>query len=341
MKGLLILSTLIFIFSTAQGQFVIGEGVSLKIDNIVTTDGSLNNEGSLVWDTNSLLFLTGDGEILTKEGSIINNLKINGYYQWQGSTSISNNLNLIGGVLTPMNEARLLILKDATITSENEAHINGALYHQGTGEKFYPLGKNGIYTPVVLSNVQGDENVIVGIEAFNEHLEEESFQPWYWEVNYEGDFEGSTIQLPVLEEEGMSPVVLQSDGSASTSLGGTLIDDFSAVESDQLASGPFVFLGENGAAISNALLTIHNIVTPGRKDGKNDSFYIENIEHYQENTVILMDRWGTEVCRIENFRNDESAQKGCDLERISAGNYICVVEYEGKRSTPVLITILK
>lgn len=339
MKGL-ILSILLFISTIVHGQFVIGEGVSLKIDNIVTTDGSLNNEGSLVWDINSRLYLTGDGELQTMDGSTLNNLKINGAYQLHNSIIVVNSLALMGGTITPVNNSQLLLLNSANITSENGAYVAGNLYHQGTGEKFYPLGKNQIYTPVILTDVQGEEEVIVGVEAFNESLDVNmSVQDWYWQITTQGNFDGSLIQLPLLDTEGMAFTVLQSDGANALDLGGNLVNGSLSVESQLQGIGPYFLLGSDSE--EDLALTIHNIVTPDRKDGKNDAFYIENIERYEENTVIIMTRWGSEICRIENFSNDPEDQKGCDLERISAGNYICVVEYDGKRSTPVLITILK
>lgn len=339
MKGL-ILSILLFISTIVHGQFVMGEGVSIKIDNIVTTDGSLSNEGSLVWDINSRLYLTGDGELQTTEGSILNNLKINGAYQLHNSINVVNSLTLIGGTITPVNNSQLLLLNSANITSENGAYVAGSLYHQGTGEKFYPLGKNQMYTPVILTNVQGEEEVIVGVEAFNESLDVDmSVQDWYWQITTQGNFDGSLIQLPILDTEGTAFTVLQSDGANALDLGGNPVHGSLSVESQLQGIGPYFLLGSDSE--EDLALTIHNIVTPDRKDGKNDAFYIENIGRYPENTVIVMDRWGTEVCRMVNFNNDPATQTGCDLERMQAGNYICTVEYDGQRATPVLITILK
>jgi len=340
MKSHLIITIITCLATSAFGQFTVGEGIRLQIDNTVATNGTVHNEGAILWTSNSLLFLNGEGEFLSKEGATISNLKVKGAYQLIRSLKVSNTLNLVGGVLTPQNNVQLILQPDVDVNVEDEGYINGSLYQEGTGEKFYPLGKNGIYTPVILNNVQGDEDVIVKIEAFNESLDiGESGPNWFWEIQHDGNFEGSIIQLPILDAGGEVFTILQSDGTSNTNLGGNLINDFTSIESEQVATGPYVLLGTNREGDSP--LTIHNIVTPDREDGKNDAFYIENIERYMENTVILMDRWGTEVCRMENFSNDPAAQKGCDLQRLPAGNYICVVKHNGIKSKPVLITILK
>lgn len=338
MKKLIVIVLGCLYCSFSKAQITIGDESILAIGGVFATNHSITNAGSVSCVNESLITLSGQGT-LTGVFNVVS-LKHTGEHDLDGSLDISNQLTLDGGIITPKENAYLSLALSASVVSHNQGFINGPLYQQGTGEKFYPLGKNGTYTPVVLTKVQGDEDVIVGIEAFNKSLDiGESVQGWYWEIQPNGNFKGSLVQLPILDAGGEVYTVLQSDGTNSTNLGGTLIDDFTSIESEQLAVGPYVLLGKNGE--SSSPLTIHNIVTPDREDGKNDAFYIENIEKYSENTVILMDRWGTEVCRMENFSNDPITQKGCDLQRLPAGNYICVVKHSGTKSKPVLITILK
>ena len=86
---------------------------------------------------------------------------------------------------------------------------------------------------------------------------------------------------------------------------------------------------------------IHNIITPN-KDNSNDFLFIEAISVYgDDNEVILLDRWGTEVYRQKNFRNFNDTDNPYDgsFDFLAPGNYICIVEYAGQTAKQV-ITVL-
>ncbi|MFZ6011807.1 MAG: gliding motility-associated C-terminal domain-containing protein, partial [Bacteroidota bacterium] len=79
------------------------------------------------------------------------------------------------------------------------------------------------------------------------------------------------------------------------------------------------------AELSNS--SIKNVIT-ANGDEKNAYLYIERIERFPESEVILLDRIGVEVFRQKNYQNDWDLRKGEDY--LPAGNYICVVRYNGK-----------
>jgi gliding motility-associated-like protein len=68
--------------------------------------------------------------------------------------------------------------------------------------------------------------------------------------------------------------------------------------------------------------TLPNIITPNG-DGKNDTFIINNIEFYPNNTVKVFNRWGTEVYTQAKYNNATNVFKGDDLPE---GTYFIILE---------------
>ncbi len=58
-------------------------------------------------------------------------------------------------------------------------------------------------------------------------------------------------------------------------------------------------------------LTIPNIITPNG-DGKNDKFYIPNVEYYPNSTMIIYNRWGRKVFESTNYQGDWDGENCAD-----------------------------
>ncbi|WP_276372285.1 gliding motility-associated C-terminal domain-containing protein [Chryseolinea sp. H1M3-3] len=68
---------------------------------------------------------------------------------------------------------------------------------------------------------------------------------------------------------------------------------------------------------------IKNVIT-ANGDSQNGFLYIENIEKYPSNEVVLLDRWGVQVFRKDNYVNDWDARNNGEF--LPAGQYVCVVK---------------
>lgn len=356
MKSILVSLFLFFLISDSYGQIHIGAGATLSTGAVtVSTNSDVLNEGVGSWRPGSVLYLNGAGRLASETPWSLSSLKLDGEYVLDGNIIILDKLALIQGYITP-SDAILMIASDGVVTSLNGAHINGKLEHEGRGEKFYPIGKNSIYTPVTLTDIAGSPDVRVGIEAFNENLNIQNFPArigsastsWYWELSSSGVFEGTSIQVPLMPEDkdaisfDGSAVVLQVNEAKSEvlDLGRTESTDINPIfiSSQAKTVGRYVLLGFD----AEAQPIIHNIITPSLKDGKNDRLLIDNFEPFEgDNLVIILDRWGTEICRIVNFSNGPTRQQGCDLSKLPAGNYICLVEYGNKNLPPTMVSIIK
>lgn len=73
--------------------------------------------------------------------------------------------------------------------------------------------------------------------------------------------------------------------------------------------------------------TISNIVTPDG-NGKNDTWYVPNIEFYPENLVQIFDRWGKLVYKAGNYKNDWSASN-LSGDLLPDGTYYFVITFDG------------
>jgi gliding motility-associated-like protein len=80
---------------------------------------------------------------------------------------------------------------------------------------------------------------------------------------------------------------------------------------DKVGLYHFVFTNANGCADTLVLkvipadLQIPNVITPNN-DGKNDTFRIVGLESYPGSQLTVYNRWGNEVYRSDNYKNDWS-----------------------------------
>ncbi|RAW00265.1 T9SS type B sorting domain-containing protein [Pseudochryseolinea flava] len=84
-------------------------------------------------------------------------------------------------------------------------------------------------------------------------------------------------------------------------------------------------------------LAIKNVVT-ANGDQSNDMLYIDLLEKFGDNEVIVIDRWGTEVFRQKNYQNDWDFKKGG--EYLPAGNYVCILK-SGDKTFSRVVTVIK
>jgi gliding motility-associated-like protein len=69
-------------------------------------------------------------------------------------------------------------------------------------------------------------------------------------------------------------------------------------------------------------IVFHNVITPNG-DGLNDSWIIDCIEEYPNNTVKVFNRWGNLVYSFENYNNTSIVWKGTNQkgDQLPDGTY--------------------
>jgi gliding motility-associated-like protein len=90
----------------------------------------------------------------------------------------------------------------------------------------------------------------------------------------------------------------------------------------------------------NFLVIPYNIITPNG-NGKNDVWYVKNIESYPQNKVVIMDEWGLVIYEKTGYNNDWEG-KNKKGEILPDGTYYYVLTFEnGKKVYKGFIALLR
>ncbi len=90
----------------------------------------------------------------------------------------------------------------------------------------------------------------------------------------------------------------------------------------------------NAAGSEQCNTEVSNIVTPNN-DGKNDFFFIQNIELYPNTTVIVFNRHGKQVFKSVDYNNSWMPNE------LTAGTYFYIINYSDGRAGKGTLTVLK
>uniref|UniRef100_UPI0040498592 T9SS type B sorting domain-containing protein n=1 Tax=Fulvivirga sp. TaxID=1931237 RepID=UPI0040498592 len=358
-----LLLTILLLPSVVMGQLSVSQNTTMATGNdvILTTNGGIVNNGTVNFGSNAVLNLDGDLTMSLNSPMAVPILNVvNGGTKnlQSGSLTITNQLNLLSGILAVANGSSLIMNNGVTINEfDGISWISGPLTHLGNGEKFFPLGANGTYAPIQLDNVTGtgDISTTMSVRAGGVSLGtlptnvSAASNSWAWDFT-STNFSGSGVNIPVLpQDEGLFAdenvigVVLEYDqqGGAVRNLGGfgsSLTTFNSIISNDALIGDSRVLLLGSELALTPI---IHNILTPN-DDGSNDYLIIDAIAAYaDDNEVIILDRWGVEVYRKRNFKNFNDTDNPYDgsFDNLSPGNYICILKYAGTTAKQ-MITVL-
>jgi gliding motility-associated-like protein len=145
--------------------------------------------------------------------------------------------------------------------------------------------------------------VIIGEPASLAYESSSTFQTILWEF---GDTETSSEASP--------QHVYSTEGSYQVTL--DVVDEFNCSNTGEVSVTvlPIPELSETN---------IKNVIT-ANGDSRNGLLYIENLEKYPLNQVVLLDRWGVEVFKKENYENDWDARRNGEF--LPAGQYVCILK---------------
>ena len=321
-----------------QSVISIGSSSVLYVKDTIINQGTIVNNGDMQvggsW-INNAQYDAGQGQITFNSDlrQIINHndqsfsrLTISGGGEkvFLADITIENELHLTDGILVSENNSRIVLSATAEVTGGSDhAHVRGAVYHLGEGDKIFPVGNGTVYLPVELLNIKGASSEVgVNVTELNGVILAKSpsldaiSSSRYWELDViSGSLNNSLIILPVRDEsivgEPEAVIVSQSDDLLENfeGLGGT---DFQGSASDgKVTSKEFVSKRYVAIAISSddSSLIVYNAVSPNN-DGFNDYLIIGNIESYPENRFTLFNRWGDKVFEIDNYDNKERVFRG-------------------------------
>ena len=326
------------ITTSSHAQFSVTKGnLYIKENSVVTMQGDLYNTGHIVQE--GTLALNGNWKnrstYHSQQGTIIltgasqqdfdhNNQKVHNLFLVNGGNvrllsnlEINGKLKLEKGIITPKPGVQLVLTESASIEGGSaDAYVDGSLYHTGPGNKFYPIGKNGQYAPVTLTQIAGNDPV-VGLEFHDTGLTSspDDVLQWlgngfFWQLTHlSGDFEGSPIILNM--ETNAFPLETED---LVIAVSNNLTQGFGT-----LAEAQFQTQG-NWYMISSSLPVQNPYITVGIKNTEKYIVYIPNVlsplapdpedravKIYSEKIVaesfqwIIRDHWGYVVYTTDSY----------------------------------------
>lgn len=332
----------------------VGENVILAVSDSLVNQGTLINNGSLVmggvW-LNTGNYVPGDGRITfnsTDTEQIINHnaqsfswltIEGGGVKKFLADIVVEHELILTDGIMLAENNSKIVFDTDAIITGgSDQAHVNGAVQHSGSGTKLFPVGNGSVYLPVRVNNLTGSPEILVSHVELNSPtlLKSSSLQSIsnkrYFSVEaISGSLQDATVTLPVRDESSitnMQSVVVAQASSLSdpfTSLGGTGIGTASngSVTSLQTPTEPLLAV----ASADQSGVVVYNAIAP---NGYEANRYMQIANLPEENIVTIYNRWGDKVFEVKGYDDTVSGKRfeGFDMsgKELPSGNYFYKIE---------------
>jgi hypothetical protein len=214
----LVLALLLFHSIKAQDltnstNLYIPAGLEFHLDGDFANSGFIQNQGSFFVSGNwrNTNVYQGLGTVTlngTREQDFSNNENAVFHLVIDGTGTkhivnklpITNKLSLFSGIVRITEVDTILLSTTATVAGGSfTSYIDGAFTNEGTGFKFFPIGKNGSYFPVEMLNVTGI-NPVISLEVFENPPPIQGppaigvYSRVYWQrKNIKGTFTGSPI----------------------------------------------------------------------------------------------------------------------------------------------------
>ncbi len=163
------------LYVESNGVLKIEENTECFVSNHILNEGKISNKGSLTvfgnitnngqYNESGKIILDGNTQIIDMQNDTIQQLLItgSGNKEIASDLNISEYLNLLNNLLIPAENAKLILLENAeTSDGSISSYIQGTLYANGDGNKYFPVGLPNVFMPAEMHNIEG-ENIILSI----------------------------------------------------------------------------------------------------------------------------------------------------------------------------------
>jgi len=341
-----------------QSTIYIGPSGLLYVSGDVINNSLIVNNGDMqiggAWTNNSqydagtgkITFNSTLPQVINHNAQSFSRLTISGggVKNFLADITVINELDMQNGQLVSQNDSRIVFEEGAIVSGgSDQSHINGPVYHQGTGDKLFPIGNGTQYLPVEITGIGTTSEIGVTMVEFaspqifdtNAELSDVSSKR-YWEVEVvNGSLDGTRITVPLNGDEDFStsdlgryvvtqsqesPIVFESlalSASSGSSGNGTLT-------SGEAVTGNIVSIGilSEGISVYNAISADGN--------ASNAIMKITNITSFPNNKVSIFNRWGDKVFEIKGYDNAQKVFSGNSNvggnDELPAGTYFYAVD---------------
>lgn len=325
----------------------------IRNSGTIETTGNWYNEAS--YQGSGTIVLSGTtGQSFDNNNQSVENLSLNGAGDKNivGTLTIGKSIQFTSGILKVDDRDTLYIKENATIEGGSVASfVDGAMLVGGTGRRFFPVGRNGSYYPVTLTDIEGTRPVIQ-IAAFenmpdvNTSADVTIDRRVYWtSETIEGNFKGSPVSAPVhfeIEETERVVFVVADD----------LGTEFNIVENDEIETSGGKTFAVSKEKIKKSVFAIGELPEKALMESYLSTTLSPNASN-EDNRVIKMfgpdltgenfhfqviNRWGNTMFETRSL--EDMAASGWDGKHhgqlVPAGAYpyrLTYVDRRGKQST--------
>ncbi len=253
-------------------EVFVATGETLTFTNEVDNRGDIINNGSIFigshWlnlgnyqsNAGSFVLNSINAQEIAHNGQNFHNLIIGGPGEKQivQDLFVTNSVDFQQGLVVPNQDIQFYVSEGASVLGgSDDSYLDGRLIVAGTGDLFFPIGKNGDYSPVNLYDLSGN-NPVTGLEVFSPHPNPQvprtlqAISPTrYWQKTMlAGNIASGIINLPIQSDEGINDILLavvteaDEPGGSFTNLGqsevtgelisGSVTSDISIADGDKI-----------------------------------------------------------------------------------------------------------
>jgi len=259
---------------TNQTNIYVSPDLEVYIDGDIINEGFLQHQGAIsftgnwvntnIYQGNGVITVAGTGaQSISNNQQSFSSLVINGTGSKRviGLLPVTDNFELLSGVIVTTTQDTLLLSPSALVSGGSESsYVDGPLFSEGVGYKFFPIGKNGNYNPIEFSDITGinprfSVEVFENVPTIEVPPRIDYFSSIYWQrTTVSGSFGGSPItvhyDLPDRYTDAHQVEILQSESlkipftklNSVSVTPGTALDKIST---DDLFTNEFLVIGNS------------------------------------------------------------------------------------------------
>jgi hypothetical protein len=322
----------------AEQLVSVGKQATLQVSGSIDNDGDIFNQGKLYvhgdWQNRAqyhalggLTAFTGTSpQQLNHNGQSFSRLRVSneGGLNLTSDIFINQEIDLQEGIVSVASGFRVFFDKAAAIFGGSaNSFIQGVAVHQGTGDKFFPIGTASRYMPMELISIRGN-NPQLAVEANTPHPDAGSLvaldrvsNAQYWQVReLGGSFQDALVRVALLGDldfNGMTGLVvaasLELEGEyislGSSEVTGSISDG--SLTSSNATSLPIITLGKSNEYSVESEILVPNAFAPGSAVKADRRLSIFAVNLVPDSFVFrIFDRWGQivyETSSVEEARN--------------------------------------
>ena len=338
-----------------NGGFQNDGKLDINLSKNVDINGDFNNTNSVV--NNGDIYIAGNWDnvsdyrgkgAITMDGEELQTLnnndkgieflfikKNNGKVSLSGDVRVHKEISLEDGIVQT-NDSRLTLSDTISIAGGSfSSYVDGHIYQEGTsGEKYYPLGVDGNYTPFEMSKIHGDRDVVFKVGAasnINKQIQVglgllrvDSLA--YWRVeSVKGKFQKANVWLDhnnlstfLGTEEGYQLVVAEAEDALGYYRNRNNQNEAFDIESGVISEdtiqnkNPVAYyaLGVRGEITEENAFYIPTALSPfaENNEDKRVKVYDVFLDSQSEMSFVVFDKWENKVFESTSYK--EMVQEG-------------------------------